>query len=166
MALTPLKLFRGDSSGELVESFSGFTDLEVGSGAFAAYAAGTPVLVNDGDSASLPFGALAVGDELLDHSDPLAPAVLEAGTYWLLATVLADAPLSPGGYVAVEADLIALGGVGQVSVLQQSEIPELGASSQGIAVCNAGDQLYARVYNSDGLSARTFTLYGTVVKIA
>lgn len=88
MALTPLKLFKGDPLNELVESFSGFTDLQVGAAEQATYF-GSLVSVAAGASAPLPWTTLASGVDLLDRSTPDSPTFLADGLYALMLSVVA-----------------------------------------------------------------------------
>jgi len=88
MALTRLRLFRGDTLDKLIESFIGFTDLDIPPPPqpfmpqWATYQ-GDPTPVPAGGGTGLPWTALhgySSGD-LLNRADPVLPLFLADGMY-------------------------------------------------------------------------------------
>ncbi len=66
----------------------------------------TPVTINDGDGAQLPWTVSGSGpDTLIDATDPTAPLILEAGVYAIAATVWATSHSgepTAGGFFTVD----------------------------------------------------------------
>jgi hypothetical protein len=161
--LAPIKLYRGDSLDELVESFAGFADLGGGGSPIAqGQYGGDPVTIADNGSALLPWTNLVSGIDLLDRTNVQNPTVLTPGAYALTADINGDA-LTAGGYVQVGfAD-----GPSIILASVTSAHPELGVTVNAVWVAPAGDSFELTVLSKDGVASRVFNLNSaTLVKLS
>jgi len=161
MALTPLKLYKGDADEELVETFAGFTDLAVVSAAEQASYYSALTDIDNGVETALPFVFLEGTPDLLDLTDPTTPLFVEAGTYAVSASILGD-QLTPAGFAAVRIKVTG----GAVVGSGQGVDPSARFGAAATIVAAAGDSLQVAVFNGDGTDTRQFRLnYVVIVKL-
>lgn len=143
------------------------SDTEIGAGGGgsqpvqATYFGGV-VVINDGESASLPFGTLSEGTELLDRTTPDEPTFLDAGTYALTAQVATADPLTSGGFITA---WVSFGAT--TPAFDTSEHPAAGMTLTAIQTVAANDACGVHVTNHDGAASCSAGLgSATLVKLA
>ena len=162
--LSPIKLFRGDADDELVESFGGFTDLQLPPPFVPQEAryTGAVTAIPNGGNALLPWTTLVFGPDLLDRTNVTLPTFLTDGLYSLTCGVAGEA-LTPGGYCRIGVQAPAVFAVFYTS----TDRPEYGDVLTAVFRAGPGVQLDVVVENHDGASARSFSIDRAIlVKIA
>lgn len=167
--LTRLKLYKGDALDELVESFSGFTDLVVPPpptppAPVVGRYRGNVVTIADGDTQPLTWDTLDSGADLLDLTNPAAPTAKVAGFYVVAAVVRPNGPMTLGGWY--EAILRQLG-TPLVAVTEDSP-PGLTQARVTLTVPGLlpqGQPIDLTVTNNDGVAARDFFLLTSSVAV-
>lgn len=162
MALTPIKLFKGDSVEQLVESFTGFTDLVIPPPVAPEQSSyfGAGLLIPDNGAAALTWDPVNTGPELFDLTDPTNPLWLEGGLYAVTFLLIADAMLGR---------FLVFGALDATTGQQPTWVFSVGAATLaaplGVVKVVTGGAFPLTVQNKDGTAARNFGLTAYITKL-
>lgn len=135
------------------------------------YGTNSPPSIANGASARLPFNVQAQGDAVLDISTPTDPFVLATG-YWDLnaEVIITSATFTAGGQYAVFLEGDDSAGFGYQARITSPPstaaipLPEVHISIAGIWL-TSGSEIFVRVLNEDGASARNFAINASLISL-